>query len=146
VRSKKLLKEKEKRRRMDMKVLRKLLKERIEKELGEVGKFIILKRWKYKIFSMGQREISIYQFLNEILKRRKRRSYIYTYSYEIILTLKQPISIEKLEAIEKRFKRELYVEKKIYLTPSLLDDFTIYIEIYYPFDLQLLIEILKELK
>jgi HJR/Mrr/RecB family endonuclease len=124
-----------------MKVLKELLKERIKKELEEIGECIILKKRKYKLYhSMREKEISIFTFLYEIQKIKT--SLIH---FEFIISPKTKIDLERLGEIFEKYEKEFYVEKKIYITPSAFSD-AIYIEIFYPFDLQLFIELLKEIK
>ena len=124
-----------------MKILKELLRERIGKELEEIGDFQIYKKRKYKFYhSIKEKEISIYQFLNEISKIKTS-----LISYIIYITPYSKISLEKLERIAEKYEKEFYIEKKIYITPDVYSD-NIYIELFYPYDLNLFIEILKELK
>jgi hypothetical protein len=125
-----------------MKVLLEMLRERIKKELEGLGELRgIYKKRKYKLYhNMKEKEISSYQFLNEIGKVKNN-----LISYTFVIVPNSKISLEKLERIAEKYEKEFYFEKKIYITPDVFSD-NLYIDLYKPYDLNLLLEILRELK
>jgi hypothetical protein len=126
---------------VSMKLLMEMLRERVKKELEELGNFSIYKKRKYKFYrTMKEKKISIYQMIKEIGKVKTN-----LISYTIILTPFQKIPTQKLSEIAEKYEKEFYIEKKIYITPSVFDD-AIYIDLYYPFEINLLLKIINELK